>query len=81
MLLALEIIGIIFMITLIFIAVWGFILANQAYNQMRYQNYLLEKITQNIYMLACKLDGNKDNEKNPVENKDKSNNKELEQNK
>ena len=72
MLLALQIIGIIFMITLIFIAVWGFILANQAYNQMRYQNYLLEKITQNIYMLACKLDGNKDNE---------SKSKELEQNK
>ena len=60
MLLALEIIGIIFMFTLIFVAVWGFILANQAYNQMRYQNYLLEKITQNIYMVACRLDGNKD---------------------
>ena len=76
MLLALEIIGIIFMITLIFIAVWGFVLANQAYNQMRYQNYLLEKITQNIYMLACKLDGKNDNEKNDL--KTKENNNEIE---
>ena len=72
MLLALQIIGIIFMITLIFIAVWGFILANQAYNQMRYQNYLLEKITQNIYMLACRLDGNNNND---------GKNKELDENK
>ena len=70
MLLALEIIGIIFMLTLIFVAVWGFILANQAYNQMRYQNYLLEKITQNIYMLSCKLNGNKIVENNTDDNKD-----------
>ncbi len=73
MLLALEIIGIIFMITMIFIAIWGFILANQAYNQMRYQNYLLEKITQNIYMLACKLDGNRDNDNNNLKTEDNIN--------
>ena len=53
--LALQILGILFMITIIFVAIWGIILANQAYNQLRYQNYLLEKITQNIYMLTCKM--------------------------
>ncbi|SHJ69961.1 hypothetical protein SAMN02745163_02368 [Clostridium cavendishii DSM 21758] len=54
MILVLEIIGIIFMLTLIFVAVWGFILANQFYAQARYQNYLLEKLTQNIYLLVKK---------------------------
>ncbi len=79
MLLALEIIGIIFMLTLIFVAVWGFILANQAYNQMRYQNYLLEKITQNIYMLTCKLNGNKIIENNSDDNKDTTKNTKAEE--
>ncbi len=62
MILALEIIGLLCMLTLMFVGIWGFILANQAYSQLRYQNYLLEKLTQNIYMLTCKKeDTNKNN--------------------
>ncbi|WP_040212405.1 hypothetical protein [Clostridium polynesiense] len=54
--LVLQIIGILFMLTFMFVGIWGFILANQAYSQLRYQNYLLEKLTQNVYMLTCKKD-------------------------
>lgn len=64
MVLVLEIIGLLFMVTLMFVGIWGFILANQAYSQLRYQNYLLEKLTQNIYMLTCRK------ENTPAENKD-----------
>lgn len=63
MVLVLEIIGLLFMVTLMFVGIWGFILANQAYSQLRYQNYLLEKLTQNIYMLTCRK------ENTPAENK------------
>lgn len=66
MVLVLEIIGLLFMVTLMFVGIWGFILANQAYSQLRYQNYLLEKLTQNIYMLTCRKENthteNKDEE-------------------
>lgn len=61
MLLFLEIVAIVFMVTVIFVSVWGFILMNQIFGQMRYKNYLLEKLTQNIYMMATKNDcDNKD---------------------
>ena len=51
-----------------FIGIWGFILANQAYNQLRYQNYLLEKLTQNIYMLNFKKEAasSPDKKDNPL---------------
>lgn len=54
MLLVVEIVGILCMLTLIFVSIWGFILEKQFYSQMRYQNYLLEKLTHNIYILAKK---------------------------
>ena len=68
MLLVLQIIAILFMITMMFIGIWGFILANQAYNQLRYQNYLLEKLTQNIYMLNFKKEAasSSDKKDNPL---------------
>lgn len=54
MLLAIEIIGVLCMVTIIFVAIWGFIIAKYAYSQIKYQNYLLEKLTQNIYLLVTK---------------------------
>lgn len=54
MLLVVEIIGILCMLTLIFVSIWGFILGKQFYAQTRYQNYLLEKLTHNIYILTKK---------------------------
>ncbi len=44
MTLAVEIIGIITMFTLIFCGIWGFIILNLIIGQMRYKNYLLEKL-------------------------------------
>lgn len=52
MILALQIIGILFMLTLIFIGIWSFILANKAYSQIKYKNYLLEKISNRLAILT-----------------------------
>ncbi|MPQ43360.1 hypothetical protein [Clostridium tarantellae] len=59
-------IAIIFMITMIILAIWAFIIANKAFNQIKYQNYLLEKIAQNIYLIKDKKNNIK-NEKNSTE--------------
>ena len=50
---SLCIIGIIFMLTFMFIGIWLFIVALKAYNQLRYKNYILEKISHNLDLL-CK---------------------------
>jgi hypothetical protein len=60
MLLAIEILGIITMCTIILILVWGFISLNQILNQLKYKNYLMEKLTQNVYMIGKKDDNKKD---------------------
>lgn len=44
MVLAVQIISIIFMITFIFIGIWGFVIFNKCYRQLKYRNYILEKI-------------------------------------
>lgn len=44
MTLAVQIVAIIFMLTLIFIGIWSFILFNKCYGQLKYKNYILEKI-------------------------------------
>ena len=54
MVLFLQIMAALFMGTLMFVAIWGFITLNQILAQMKYKNYLLEKLTQNVYMLAAK---------------------------
>jgi hypothetical protein len=54
MILALEIIGILCMFTFMFVLIWGFITANQILNQLRYKNYLMEKLTQHVYSLSSK---------------------------
>jgi len=54
MILALEIIGILCMLTFMFVLIWGFITANQILNQLRYKNYLMEKLTQHVHSLSSK---------------------------
>lgn len=54
MLLALEIFALITMCTLIFVFIWGFIILKQIFNQVKYKNYLMEKLTQHISMLYKK---------------------------
>lgn len=52
MILAVQITGILFMLTLMFIGIWSFVLANKAYNQIKYKNYLLEKISNRLAILT-----------------------------
>lgn len=52
MTIAVQIIAIIFMVTLIFIGIWSFVIANKAYNQLRYKNYLLEKINNQLAIMT-----------------------------
>lgn len=59
--LAVEIFGILSMCVFMFISVWGFILLNKLYNQIKYSNYLLEKLTNHTYLISNKnKDSNKD---------------------
>lgn len=54
MILALEIIGILTMCTIMFVLIWGFIILNQILSQLKYKNYLMEKLTQHMYTLSQK---------------------------
>jgi hypothetical protein len=54
MILAIEILGILCMCTLMFVLIWGFIAVNQILNQLKYKNYLMEKLTEHIYSLSNK---------------------------
>lgn len=40
------------MLTFMFIGIWGFILLIKIYDQLRYKNYLMEKLIQNTSKLS-----------------------------
>ena len=42
------IVGIVFMVVFMFIGIWLFIVALKAYHQLKYKNFILEKIYQKI---------------------------------
>jgi hypothetical protein len=54
-----QIIAILSMLTFMFTAIWGFILLIKIFNQLRYKNYLMEKLTQNTYRLSLNNDNRK----------------------
>jgi hypothetical protein len=54
-----QIIAILSMLTFMFTAIWGFILLIKIFNQLRYKNYLMEKLTQNTYRLSLNYDNRK----------------------
>lgn len=54
--LTIQIIAILSMLTFMFTSIWGFILLIKIYNQLRYKNYLMEKLTQNTYRLTLNND-------------------------
>ncbi|MDZ4993127.1 hypothetical protein GNF80_09110 [Clostridium perfringens] len=54
MTLAVQVIAILFMLTMMFLGIWSFIIANKAYRQIKYKNYLLEKIAHNISLIRNK---------------------------
>ena len=59
--LTIQIIAISAMLTFMFIGIWGFILLIKIYGQLRYKNYLMEKLIQN----TSKLSSNYENKENP----------------
>ena len=52
MTIAVQIIAILFMVTLMFIGIWTFVIANKAYKQVKYKNYLLEKIANRLAIIT-----------------------------
>ncbi|OPJ64176.1 hypothetical protein [Clostridium oryzae] len=54
MVLLLEILGVLFMLTMMLIMIWSFVIFNKAFGQLRYRNYLLEKINHSISLLGSK---------------------------
>ena len=54
MIFTIELLGILTMCTIIFILIWGFVILNQILSQLKYKNYLMEKLTQHMYTLAQK---------------------------
>lgn len=54
MTLAVQVIAILFMLTIMFLGIWSFVIANKAYRQIKYKNYLLEKIAHNISLIRNK---------------------------
>lgn len=56
MILTVEILGILTMCIIMFVLISGFIVLTQILNQLRYKNYLMEKLTQHMYMLTKKDD-------------------------
>lgn len=50
----LEAFAILFVLTFMFVGIWGSILMHRIFNQLRYKNYLLEKMVENIASLQNK---------------------------
>jgi hypothetical protein len=48
MLMVIEVFGILTMFIIMFVLVWGFIILSQIFGQLRYKNYLMEKLIQTI---------------------------------
>lgn len=51
---AFAVVGMIFMATFMFLGIWLFIIALKAFRQLKYKNYILEKIYQKISLLSDK---------------------------
>lgn len=49
---AFIIVGILFMFVFMFIGIWSFIVFLKSYRQTRYQNYILEKISQKLTLIS-----------------------------
>lgn len=52
LIITIKIMAIFSMLTFMFIGIWGFILLIKIFNQLRYKNYLMEKLAQNTYRLT-----------------------------
>lgn len=52
---AFIIVSMVFMCVFMFIGIWSFIVYLKSYRQKRYQNYILEKITQQLALISNKM--------------------------
>jgi len=52
LIITIQIMAILSMLIFMFIGIWGFILLIKIYNQLRYKNYLMEKLIQNTSNLS-----------------------------
>lgn len=62
MVLTLEIFALLTMIVLMFVLIWGFILLKQTFAQLRYKNYLMEKLIKVLYDKQISSDEKKNEE-------------------
>lgn len=53
--LAVQAVTIVFMLTFMLIGIWGLVLMIKTYNQLKYKNYIMEKLSQNVYMITSKF--------------------------
>lgn len=60
---AFIIVSIVFMCVFMFIGIWSFIIYLKSYRQKRYQNYILEKITQQLSSISNKMDSHESSNK------------------
>lgn len=53
---AFLIVSIVFMCVFMFICIWSFVVYLKSYRQKRYQNYILEKISQKLSLISDNID-------------------------
>ena len=53
---AFLIVSIVFMCVFMFIGIWSFVVYLKSYRQKRYQNYILEKISQTLSLISDNID-------------------------
>lgn len=53
---AFLIVSIVFMCVFMFIGIWSFVVYIKSYRQKRYQNYILEKISQKLSLISDNID-------------------------
>jgi len=59
LIITIQIMAVLSMLVFMFIGIWGFILLIKIYNQLRYKNYLMEKLIHNTSNLSL-IHENKD---------------------
>lgn len=64
-----KIIAILSMLTFMFIGIWGFILLIKIFNQLRYKNYLMEKLIHTTSRLSLNTE-NKESPKDDLQIED-----------
>ncbi|HCO74528.1 MAG TPA: hypothetical protein DIT16_06700 [Clostridium sp.] len=73
----LKILGILSLITFMIIIIWGFVVFNSIYSQLRYSNYILEKISHILNISCIDMQAKEKEQQKKSEIIDESSNSEL----